>query len=389
MSNHYNPIYRLILLTPYRLNRMQKKHFNKELERVFNFSPDPNKPLNVALVLRDGNSFPKSSAFVRLIAPLTHSSVAEKINLNFTSPKQSKLWHDEKAVYVVQRTAFDNLSAAQKFVKKIKRNNSKLIVDNDDAFHLISNSHPEYYTQVKRIDAIQYLFDQADRIWVSETNLVPKDHKKKTTVIKNSLDKRMWKTKRQSKVVSGAPIKMVYMGTATHDADFRMILPALDTLHEKYQGSFSLTAIGVSQDIPERPWIDQINPPRFGSLYPSFVDWFLRQGPFDIGLSPLVDNEFNRAKSDIKCLDYIAAGISPLVSDVEPYRNKDLRSFIIKIDNDVEAWFRELSKIVADPKSFREKKTKIMPRAQKYLWSKRSAEITAKLLYKELRDLDS
>ena len=38
---------------------------------------------------------------------------------------------------------------------------------------------------------------------------------------------------------------MVYMGTATHDADFALILPALDRLAAEMHGRFDLTLIGA------------------------------------------------------------------------------------------------------------------------------------------------
>lgn len=41
---------------------------------------------------------------------------------------------------------------------------------------------------------------------------------------------------------------------------------------------------------------------------------------FDIGIAPLADVPFNRAKSAIKLLEYSAAGLPVVASDVEPYR---------------------------------------------------------------------
>jgi glycosyltransferase involved in cell wall biosynthesis len=41
---------------------------------------------------------------------------------------------------------------------------------------------------------------------------------------------------------------------------------------------------------------------------------------FDIGLAPLADLPFNRAKSELKCVEYAARGIPVVASDSEPYR---------------------------------------------------------------------
>jgi len=39
----------------------------------------------------------------------------------------------------------------------------------------------------------------------------------------------------------------------------------------------------------------------------------------DFGVAPLIDNNFNRAKSNIKCLDYWSADIIPICSNLNPY----------------------------------------------------------------------
>lgn len=44
---------------------------------------------------------------------------------------------------------------------------------------------------------------------------------------------------------------------------------------------------------------------------------------FDIGIAPLVDNRFNRAKSDLKALEYAAVGVPSVASAVGPYKNLD------------------------------------------------------------------
>jgi glycosyltransferase involved in cell wall biosynthesis len=70
---------------------------------------------------------------------------------------------------------------------------------------------------------------------------------------------------------------------------------------------------------------------------------------FDIGLAPLLDNEFNRAKSFLKSLEYNALGIPVLASDVEPYRGyvrDGVNGFLIPFDN--HSWLDRLSELASD-----------------------------------------
>lgn len=386
LTNHYNPIYRLAIKNPIYVRHRQKQNLERVLAKFYpdliNQTALKKKP-SVALILREGNTFPRSSAFIRLLSPLA-GCLGSKINIDVVDSKNIAL--PKVDFVIIQRTAIDNLRAAKKLIESARNMDALIIVDNDDAFNHISQNHPEYAKHQRRIKAFQTLIEEADQIWLSEETLIDSDFRSKSVVIKNSLDKNIWTLRRKPKQKRQTKrIQMVYMGTATHNEDLQMILPALEKLNYEYPGSFRLKIIGVSEDLPDEKWISRLYTPRFGALYPTFVQWFLRQGPFDIGLSPLVDSDFNRAKSDIKCLDYIAAGIMPVVSNVRPYQNKEIEDFIIKVNNNSDAWLKELASIVADPKSFRKRKSVILPRAQKYLWRKRSAETTAKKISELLR----
>lgn len=178
-------------------------------------------------------------------------------------------------------------------------------------------------------------------------------------------------------------IKMIYMGTATHDADLEMIMPALEKLYAQYPDSFTLYVVGVSSVLPDAPWIKRLQPNKT-SLYPLFVKWFVKQGPFDIGLSPLVDTPFNRCKSDIKCLDYFAVDAVPFVSDVTPYKTAELDSLIIKVPNEVDKWFDALASIVKDPVASRRRLLATQDQAKEYLWTKRTVEKAAETILKNL-----
>jgi hypothetical protein len=70
---------------------------------------------------------------------------------------------------------------------------------------------------------------------------------------------------------------------------------------------------------------------------------------FDIGLAPLLDTAFNRAKSAIKAVEYFARGIPVIASDVGPYRDvieHGHNGFLVKEDG--HSWLRYLSDLATD-----------------------------------------
>lgn len=334
----------------------------------------------VALILRGGSIMPQSSAFIRLIAPLTHPSVRDTVSVKLY-PENTVDIDEETDVCIVQRTAFDSIRTAKRLVKKLHRDNIKMVLDTDDAFSMLESNHSQYREQVGRIKGVKHVLEHADQVWVSTQVLADLyGNREHHVVMPNMLDSRIWQ-KNQTKprripANSQQPLQLVCMGTATHDDDLEMIMPALEEVAYEHPGTFELTLIGVTDGVTETSWLKRIRQPKFGAMYPNFVRWFLKQGPFDIGLSPLRDTEFNRSKSDIKCLDYLAAGMVPMGSDITPYQG-DISSYIIRVPNTHKEWVEHLKTRVLHPREFRQQRNQITYQARRYIWQHRSSEKAA------------
>jgi len=342
--------------------------------------------IRIALILRDGLTYPSSSAFIRLLSPLTDRSMRGKLVLKIYPQNTTQI--DQVDICIVQRTAFDQLNEAEVLINNLRSAGIPLVVDTDDAFHIIDSEHPEESLHRGALVAFDHLIKNANRVWVSTARLksLLKAQTDKVIVIPNSLDKRIWLSNPTTATQTEAlgPLRILYMGTVSHDADWEMIFPVLSKLADQKPESFELTVIGVSRDRPLRPWIKRLYQQRNGSIYPRFVPWFLKQGSFDVGLSPLVDSGFNLNKSDIKALDYLAAGAMPVVSNLEPYATNGLDSLVVRVNNSPQDWETVLAKLIADPITFRNSNKATLAKAQKYIWQERSSEMTAKLIYKQL-----
>ncbi len=69
---------------------------------------------------------------------------------------------------------------------------------------------------------------------------------------------------------------------------------------------------------------------------------------FDVGLAPLVDTQFNRAKSDLKFLEYAMAGLAVVASKVESYKGSIIHGengFMAKNTKD---WIKYLKRLIED-----------------------------------------
>lgn len=337
----------------------------------------------ISLVIRS-IEHPTSSTFIRLLSPISNMKRPPVIEL--VDGDKPKLSSKTKTV-IVQRTALIDKQAAIKLVNFVRKHELKLCIDTDDAFHEIKPGHPQYELQKDRLEALSYTIENADGIMVSTKKLTSTMPKNKTVIVRNTIDAKIWgQLKGDQHIIEprdfDKPLRMLYMGTKTHDGDFDIILPALDLLNDKYNGKFELTVVGVGSNIAKRSWLKVLSPE--SGLYPEFVHWLNLLPPFDIGLSPLEDSDFNAYKSDIKCLDYLAMGLKPVVSDVIAYQTKELDELIVRVGNSTEDWFIALEREVLNTKKNREQGARRIKRGYKYLLSDRASGHAAKELKKQI-----
>jgi glycosyltransferase involved in cell wall biosynthesis len=336
-----------------------------------------NKPLKVNAFARWDGEHPRSSAFIRLLSPLTSEALAGGIELKLIPASDS---HDaEKGdVYIIQRTAFDNREAAEALVDEIRKEGSRLIVDNDDAFCLMDPSHPELDFHSDKNSALVYLMEMADETWFATPALAEaySNHSTNPEVMPDAIDPRIWRNYRKKwrPIGSNKKLRMVYMGTGTNDGDFEVILPALDEIARMRTNSFELTIIGAVKRPPNRRWLQNVSPPRTATAYPRFARWLLQQPAWDVGLAPLADTPFNNCESDIKFLEYTALAVVSVLSDCAPYRASAVESSgAILVKNSTDNWRDTFLNLTDNLTQFRY----IVDAAWEYIWSKRHVSVLA------------
>ena len=139
------------------------------------------------------------------------------------------------------------------------------------------------------------------------------------------------------------------MGTQTHLADFEVIKPALHQLKKEFLSSIEICLIGITANASSEKWYKTIAPPQnVGSSYPAFVNWITTGQFFDIGITPLVDNQFNRCKSAIKFFDYSALGMATVASDIGVYTPIRHGNNGLLVENTEHAWYEALKMVVID-----------------------------------------
>ena len=348
------------------------------------------KKIRVGILTMGGRNRPQSSSFIRLVAPLTSDFMIDKVEIVFWGDNfdRDRILSNNIDVCIVQRMVISDIKIAEELVLFLQSNNIKLVLDSDDAFSEIPETHTEYNLLQKKSQVIKYLANNADAVWLSTEKLsetYSKNMKNRIKILPNGLDPRIWHSKysKQNIKFSKDIVNFIYMGTATHDHDFyELLYPAFSKLYEKYPGRFTLTIIGAVKNLPGDTWLKIVKVPGGLHIYPRFVEWFINNSAdFDVGLSPLVNSTFNKCKTDIKFLDYVGIGILPVLSDIEAYNTvSDINKFAILVKD--EEWYDSLEKIIIqnDKTIF----NNMIEAGKKYLWESRSVEHISKEQYSSL-----
>jgi glycosyltransferase involved in cell wall biosynthesis len=162
----------------------------------------------------------------------------------------------------------------------------------------------------------------ADVLWLSSPGLATRmaEIRPDARVMPNGLDERIWTTPAMPS--QDQPVRILCMGTTTHERDLAMIEPALSRLKSEYDHRISIDLVGMTTRTDLAPGLNRIGPPPSAMRsYPGFVHWLTSAvPPWHIGLAPLLDTPFNLCKSSIKAMDYAAMGLAVLASDTPVYR---------------------------------------------------------------------
>ncbi|MEJ0016324.1 MAG: glycosyltransferase [Acetobacteraceae bacterium] len=287
-------------------------------------------------------------AYIRLLQPLDHPAIGGDFDIVLADAEDALNYRAD--IVVTQRYAVEELEAADALIRHCREQGMALLYDLDDDLRRIPRDHPDAELLRPKGRVVSRMLRGASAVWASTPALAASlgDIRDDVRVVENGLDERIWHAGPRPPRRHG-PVRILFMGTATHDGDFALVEGALARLKSVFAEHVSVELLGVSSR-PELPsWITRVGMPVHASAsYPGFVNWITQQH-WDIGIAPLADTPFNRGKSSIKTLDYAAIGLPVLASDRPVYRGSlaDGRGGML-LPDDENAWFVALANLVRD-----------------------------------------
>jgi GT2 family glycosyltransferase/glycosyltransferase involved in cell wall biosynthesis len=288
-------------------------------------------------------------AYIRLLQPLDHPSIGCDFDIVLADASEALAYRAD--IFVTQRYAVPDIGVADALIRHCRDHDMALVYDLDDDLRHIPRDHADAALLRPRTRLVSRMIRGAGVVWVSTPALAATlaGLHRDVRVVKNGLDERLWTALPRPVPPRQGPVRILFMGTATHDADFAIVEPALARIKAVFGAHVAVVLLGVSSrsDLPY--WVNRVSMPvNATSSYPGFVNWVTEQH-WDIGIAPLADTGFNRCKSSIKVLDYAAMGLPVLASDRDVYRGTlaDGPGGWL-LPDDEGAWFVALSRLVRD-----------------------------------------
>ncbi|NDY57685.1 glycosyltransferase family 4 protein [Desulfovibrio sulfodismutans] len=236
-------------------------------------------------------------------------------------------------------------------VERALSSGKPVVYDVDDHFEALPDGHPLAQRMTPMLPYCRELARRARAICVSTQELAKafSDVPGRVAVAPNLIDERIFTAPRRTRDDPSRPVRIVYAGSPTHMADLDMIAPALTRIVEQFGDAVELYFFGCA---PRDPILAarsrQLD---FFDDYTAYARKLVELAP-DIGLAPLRDTPFNRAKSNIKALEYGALGVAGVYSDLPPYQNPDggPGAFGPLVGPDPGVWEKTIARLVTDAK---------------------------------------
>ncbi|MFQ5460592.1 MAG: hypothetical protein ACE5EL_07340, partial [Anaerolineae bacterium] len=297
----------------------------------------------VVVLYERGTGDPRAfgSAYLRLIRPLSHPGAGLDVTFA-TAPPETGC-----EVCIIDRLWYPGLGpdGARELLAGLRAAGARIIHALDDNLLDVDAAAaglPAHAAEVARI-----LAAGADGVLVTTTTLAERlgGVNPNVVVLPNALDERLLvpRAPAEPRTPFGhRPLTIGYMGTRTHEADLRLVVPALQAA-ARHHKDLAIEVVGGVGDETAAAMLDGLPwrrvRPVSGPVYPLFMVWWTSEVEWDVALAPLASTPLNACKSDIKILDYAAIGAATLASNCAAYvKNVASPPGAVLVDNEDGAW---------------------------------------------------
>lgn len=327
------------------------------------------------------SSEPRGTAcsMIRVVAPLQRDPCIELRWHDDAPIRESLKWAD---AVIIQRNFPSSSLAKRRILRNIYSTDLPLIYETDDNLLATPESNPHHANHREGQPYLERAMRKCDALILSTGELAREfAGTKRSLVVPNLLDETLWPV---VPVVQQAPrLRIGFAGSPTHQDDLALCEVALERLADRHGERIEFVFLGC---ITER--LSQLPNSTFIEFQPDYASYAktLGNAGIHIGIAPLRDTRFNRAKSAIKWMEMSACGIAGVYADLEPYRQV-IRTGTegLLAGSSPDQWLEALERLVVDQPL----RIRIAETAQSILVKKHTLASQQGLLPKALRQMVS
>ena len=307
-------------------------------------------------------------SYHRLVKPFEYleKAIGAKVTFFDTLENLGEFTPEDYDYLVFNRSIGHGLKDAQ-IIHEFKKFGMKLILDIDDYWEL-----PEYHTIRNRPDVnydewqacIKNNLLLADYIWTTnqflKTKIEQEGVKCPIAIARNAIDYRdkQWSTT-EKRMIAKNKVVIGYAGSTTHYRDLDELADPIYRIHRTkwLDQNLHWCLFGLdlkSGDWSRAVWQHQYNifssNNRYGrnvSAYPGrpVVEYAHFYDQMDISIAAVIDNDFNRAKSELKILEAGAKRLPFIGSDVMTYNRTSANVDLCSSSDD---WVEAIKELAGD-----------------------------------------
>lgn len=234
----------------------------------------------------------------------------------------------------------DNMNAA---IDYARNQGKKYVLDIDDNVWTLHADNPAFahYANPENASRAKDVMIKADLVTSATDYLTKKVGYLNDNIItiENNIPASLWLHEPVN--LDKDELTLGWAGSSSHAPDVRELKSVIDTILNQYKNVKFAYTDSVPPTFTANSRIIKI-PPTTVHNYHTIIP------QFDIGLAPTIDNEFNRAKSDLKIVEYGIHGIPTIASKVVPYEasiEHGIDGFLVKNGKD---WLKFIKRIIED-----------------------------------------
>lgn len=238
-------------------------------------------------------------------------------------------------------------------IKRVQYCGCEYVVDIDD-YWILHHGHElaGWWKSNSMQSVIETNIRFADYITVTH-KLLGNKTKKPYTVLPNGIDSTDVQFQVLPKVIRDR-VSFGWVGSSNHYKDVSLLQNSLERLN-KENADYTMSYCGFNKDIPHCSRYEKVltgnysQNDNYQNVEGQPVDKYaLMYDQLDVALVPLVDNEFNNCKSNLKMLEAAFKKKAVIVSNVHPYNTliKHGVNCLAVSPTDRHGWYKEMKKLI-------------------------------------------